>query len=205
MKGIDVSHYQNQILWDEVKKDGVEFVFIKATQGIDYVDPALKGNAINAHANGIPLSYYHYASLNSHDVVKDAEAEAQHFIDTIKNLPTNDLPLALDIEENKGELTKQEVQLWIASFLNKIFSLWHADIYIYSYASFLDSNIPKDHPFGKNKLWLASYRPTPTLPHGWKEYEIWQFSQRGTVKGIKGFVDSNRTEKPIVAPIKTSL
>lgn len=199
MKGIDCSHYQNGIRWNEVKGDGVDFVIIKATQGIDYTDPALKGNAIEAHKAGIPISFYHYASLNTHDVITDAKNEAINFVNAIKNLPKNDFPLALDIEENKGELTKQEVQAWIVSFLNQMSALGYHDIYIYSYASFLDSNLPKDHPFGANKLWLACYRPIPTLPYGWLTYDIWQYSQRGTIKGIKGFVDTNRTEKPIIS------
>lgn len=199
MKGVDVSHYQSIIDWNEVKKDSIDFAIIKATQGIDYTDPALKGNAIEAYKAGIPISYYHYASLNTHDVITDAKNEAINFANAIKNLPKNDFPLALDIEENKGELTKQEVQAWIVSFLNQMSALGYHDIYIYSYASFLDSNLPKDHPFGANKLWLACYRPAPTLPHGWNDYEIWQTSQRGKVKGISGYVDLDRTEKPIIS------
>jgi len=207
MKGCDISHYQNGVLWDEVVKDGIDFVIIKATQGVDYVDPALKGNAINAHAAGLPISYYHYASLNTHDVVTDAKSEALNFANAIKNLPKNDFPLALDIEENKAELSKQEVQAWIVSFVNQMGAIGYYDIYIYSYRSFLDSNLPTDHPFGANKLWLACYSPKVTIPNGWKEYEILQYSQRGIVKGIKGYCDMDRTEKPIVTAsnVKTSL
>jgi lysozyme len=36
IKGIDVSHYQGDVDWPKVKADGVNFVFIKATQGVGY-------------------------------------------------------------------------------------------------------------------------------------------------------------------------
>ena len=42
--GIDVSHHQGRILWDEVAKENIDFVYIKATEGATYVDPCFHYN-----------------------------------------------------------------------------------------------------------------------------------------------------------------
>lgn len=199
INGIDVSHYQGQIDWQQVVKDPqqIKFVFIK-TSGADrkngglYFDPMLHQNAIGAKNAGLKIGYYHFASLNTHDVAMDAQTEANFFLSAIKNLPPNDFPLALDLEQNILKLTPLQVQLWMNSFFTTIIRAGKLPA-LYSYAPFLDENLPADHGFGNVPLLLAAYvNHEPKLPHGWTDYTLHQFSDHGNVQGITERVDMDR-------------
>ena len=63
--GIDVSRYQSQIAWDEVKAMKVKeirlgFAFIKATEGIGNLDPNFRRNWSKAKDNGVIRGAYHF-------------------------------------------------------------------------------------------------------------------------------------------------
>lgn len=200
MNGIDCSHFQVKINWPIVTTNDpkIDFVFLKATQGTAYIDPSLTYNANEAHSAAIKLSYYHFATLNSHDEIIDARSEARFFLSVINKLPKNDFPLALDIEENKTQLDKMEVLNWINAFFDEMKRGGHENLFLYSYSPFLMSNLPINHNI-KNNLWLAGYVKESKLriPAGWLNYEIWQYTAMGKVKGITGNVDMNITNQPI--------
>lgn len=188
---IDVSHHNGNIDWSKVVKT-VDSVYIKTTQGIDYVDPMLFVNAKGASAAGLKVGYYHFASLNNSDVVSDAKKEAQWFMANVKKAPKNTLPLVLDIEENKAKLSPDKVLSWISTFLYEIAQLGCTDYMIYSYSPFLNDNLPKVHTLNTIKLWVADYNPPLILPKAWKTAYMWQYSQTGKVDGIIGNVDLNK-------------
>lgn len=195
--GIDVSHHNGTINWTKVKSSvpPVSFVYIKATQGIGYKDPANIVNANGAKAAGIKIGYYHFASLNNTaDIAKDATNEANWFNATMKTLPASDLLPVLDIETNEKQLNTQQVQLWISTFLNRMKELGHMNMMLYSYKPFFDDNLPANHPFGSIPLWLAQYRnvAAPSLPHGWTNYTVWQYSAKEKVSGINADCDMNK-------------
>lgn len=189
---VDVSHYQGNIDWKKLKTAGVEVAFLKTTQGIGYKDPDVVEDSKLAKASGVKIGYYHFASLNDPDEVKDAQNEAKYFVDIIKTLPKPDMPLILDIEENKLKISKPEVLAWIKAFFQQLQILGYSDYALYSYAPFLNENLPENHGLGTIKLWLAAYTVKPILPKGWSSFWLWQFSQKGKVDGIKGNVDLSR-------------
>lgn len=203
MFGIDVSHHQGSIDWSMVKSDKqqVSFAYIKATEGQTYVDPAFKMNSFYADRAGIPVGFYHFATLNTSDVVADATHEAQFFLATVKNCGVEPkMPLVLDIESNKAEIGRHFVALWIDTFFSVLSKAGHPDSVLYSYTPFLNENLPADHKLGDKKLWIAAYTntPAPRLPHGWVKEWLWQFTARGKVLGIKGFVDCNKSIEPVI-------
>ena len=84
--GMDISHYQSDINWDEMVKNKLAFIFIKATQGMNYIDPEAKAHALAATAKAIPFGYYHFYSP-----IEDPAKQAQHFLKTTASqtaLPT---------------------------------------------------------------------------------------------------------------------
>ncbi len=200
MNGIDVSSNNGVIDWAKVKQNviPIDFAIIKASEGVGYVDPKLKANATGADKAGIKKSYYHFASLNTLNDIPDAKAEADFFLSTIKSLPKNDFSLVLDIETNKVGLDKIHVLEWIKTFFSEMKSHGYDDCILYSYSSFLDSNLSENHGLC-NKLWIAAYvnLPSPKLPKGWNEYLIWQKNSTSKIFGIQGNVDFNVTTKPI--------
>lgn len=195
MYGIDVSHHQGTILWQPLKlnKPNIEFIYIKATEGVGYIDPLLKNNALKAKSNGFKIGYYHFASLNDINEEYDAKKEANFFLDTISKLPKNDLPLVLDLEENKIKLSPEEVYMFIKTFFKTLEERGFKDYVLYSYTPFLNANLPQKHDLNIIKLWLASYTKEPVLPRTWTRYWLWQYSDKGKIKGINGNVDLNKS------------
>ena len=60
VEGIDVSHHQGEIDWTKVKNDGIVFAFMKATQGLRFVDPRFKLNWAATEKAGIIRGAYHF-------------------------------------------------------------------------------------------------------------------------------------------------
>lgn len=196
LKGIDISKWQGTIDFSKVAKDNQnkKFVIIKATQGITITDGKLNYNSTEANKYKLLVSYYHYANTSI-----DAKEQANYFLNAIKNLPKNSIPLVLDLEENQGNLDRQSMTNFVTDFINTI-KANNKEVGIYSYASFLNSNLIQPHNFSNIPLFLSAY-PTnninplpeklnqPTLPKGWYNYYLWQYSNKGQVNGIEGNVD----------------
>jgi lysozyme len=89
-----MSHWQGTIDWDAVAADGVEFAFIKATEGGDYVDPRFAANRAGAQRAGVVRGDFFRPQT-------DAMAQAAHFPSTVQLAP-GDLPPVLDVEVTDG-------------------------------------------------------------------------------------------------------
>jgi lysozyme len=214
--GIDVSHNNGTIDWEKVQSANPSnsFAFIKATEGVGYVDPMCLTNA-NAVSQKTKMrfGYYHFASLNNAaDVAKDATDEANWFVQTMHTMPEASIAPVLDIERNDSKLTQQQVQEWISAFMSQMDVLGFPKVILYSYVSFLNDNLPADHPFGSLPLWLAHYTtaPSPTIPKGWTNYTLWQYSASGAVSGVstpcdldKGDADTLQQLKPVQRPSRS--
>ncbi len=187
---IDISKFQNKISWPLVKVDGI---YIKATEGVGYVDEMFKSHVIGANSINVKIGFYHFATLNSKDVLADSAAEATAFYNAIKGIGVG-LPYVLDIEKNPIGLSKQEVVTWIHNFFLTLHLRGINDVCLYSYTSFLNENLTPDHGMGDIKLWIAQYskQSAPTLPMGWKTAWLWQFASNGVVPGIVGNVDESK-------------
>ncbi len=193
--GIDISHNDGIINWDKVilNPTKIDFVYIKATQGVGYKDPQLLANVNGAKRVGIKFGYYHFCSLNSANEVTDATAEANYFLSVIKTLPKSDLPLILDIELNEIKLKPADVLIYINTFFNVLKTAGYTYA-LYSYTPFLNENLPANHNLGNISLWIAAYTKLayPVLPNGWSKYWIWQYSSDGVITGITTKVDLNK-------------
>lgn len=192
--GIDVSHHNGTINWSRVKDDpqNISYAFIKATQGIDYVDPKFIANVQGCKAAGIKWGAYHYATWNNKDVIKDAKFEAAHFLSKVQLMGKPDMPLVLDAESNdKPPLSPEELLTFITIFIGEVKKAGY-DIMLYSFPSWINSYLPKNHGLGaKCKLWLADYSGPINPVNGFKPY-IHQYTDKGTVNGIKTDVDMNK-------------
>lgn len=179
MKGIDVSRWQGNIDWKKVKADGIGFVFIKATEGVGYTDPNFAKNVQGAYNVGLDIGAYHFARFTSK---QDAINEAKYFVSVITGKPLN-LPHVLDIETNDAGLSYGELTEAVQAFLNYVRENTKHPVMIYTYKSFLNKfKKPSDVPF-----WYARYGvEKPDI-----ECDYWQYTDKGKVNGINGYVDLN--------------
>ena len=96
LAGIDVSHFQGEVDWGAVAATGVRFAFIKATEGLDDVDPRFAQNWQGSRAAGLLRGAYHFLHPNL-----DAGQQAAHFLSVV-TLDDDALPPALDVEVTNG-------------------------------------------------------------------------------------------------------
>lgn len=194
MIGIDVSHNNGSIDWNKVKNDpqGIQFTYVKATQGVDFVDPKFAANVTGAKAAGIKWGAYHFATWNNHNVIQDARLEAANFISKIKTVGVPDMPLVLDAESNeKPALSPEELLTFINTFMSEVTKAGY-EIMFYSYPGWINSYLPKNHGLGKYKLWLADYNGPLNPVNGWTTPYMHQYSEKGKVAGIATNVDMNK-------------
>ena len=186
LHGIDVSHYQRLIDWEDVKAMQVKdirigFVFIKATEGIGNIDEQFRRNWLQAEEMQISKGAYHYFIAG-----KSGKLQARNFIQIVK-LKKGDLPPVLDIEQVSGtpipDLQK-EVKRW----LDETEQYYNTKPVIYTNIDFYNNYLKG--PFDEYPLWIAHYLQ-PEKPRLQRKWMFWQHSESGRVNGIRTPVDFN--------------
>lgn len=195
IKGIDVSSHQDRVDWTGVKVDGVSFAYIKATEGVGFVDPKFGAFAAGAVAAGIPHGFYHFArpdtrsGTTAQTAVNDAQSEADAFLAVAFPKQGQLLPV-LDLEI--AGLPPRLLVQWTRAWLERVTERAKVTPVLYTYPAFW-SQMGNTTRFGSYPLWIASYGvPSPRLPAGWKSYTIWQYTSSGSVPGVAGSVDLDR-------------
>ena len=184
--GIDVSKYQEQVAWDEVKAMKVKevklgFAFIKATEGIGNSDPYFKRNWKKAKDNGLIRGAYHFFVGS-----KDGRMQAENFIAQV-GLEQGDLPPVLDIEQLNGN-TVSQLKIEIKKWLDIVENHYQVKPIIYTNVDFYNRILGDE--FDSYPLWLAHYYQLerPRISRSWA---FWQHSDQGRVNGIASKVDFN--------------
>lgn len=180
MKGIDISNHNGNIDFNAVKSDGIELVYIKATEGTTYVDAYLSTNYNGAKNAGLKIGFYHFLVGTS-----TPETQAENFYNNIKG-KQNDLRPSLDIEVNKFDVMDYALR-----FIGKFEALSNLPLCIYTGGDFANNNL--DSRLAKYPLWIAHYGvETPMVTDVWgSAYVGHQYTDSGSVNGISGNLDLN--------------
>ncbi|KFC19667.1 hypothetical protein IO90_10360 [Chryseobacterium sp. FH1] len=173
--GIDVSHWNGNIVMDLPKKDNLSFVICKATQGDRGIDPKFKSNWKFLSEHKMMKGAYHF-----YEYSKDPILQAAHFCDTVGKIELSDFSLVVDIEEMSlpaKDVNAQKLKNNLLKFLNYVEDHIQRVPIIYSDYSFLNKYLD-DPIFSRYPLWLAEYsrNEKPKLPKVWKDKGclIWQ-------------------------------
>lgn len=186
VRGIDISHYQNNIKWEKLRNaslnnDPVRFIIIKATEGKDLYDDDFNDNFFQAQQNDFIRGAYHFFVPGV-----DAEAQAKFYLHQVHLVP-GDLPPVLDIEKI-GKLTKAQLQKDVKKWLDIVEKKYGIKPILYTSYKFkkdyLDSPVFNEYPY-----WIAHYYINKLEYKG--DWVMWQHTDCGKVDGIKGFVDCN--------------
>ena len=198
LKGIDVSHWQGTIDWNQVKNSGIAFVYAKASKGTTVTDEMFSANVQGARAAGLPIGAYHYATPTAPYNPDQAKAEAQYFVNVMKNGGMGDfgdiMPI-LDLEEPAatGTLTSDEIASWARVFIDTVKSLTNRQVMIYSGDWFVEQYNDFGGKLADLPVWIAAWtrygNTQPPAVGGWTEWTAWQYSDQGIVPGISGYVD----------------
>lgn len=180
--GIDVSLYQKVINWHQVKAAGVDFAYIKATQGNNITDPRFAANWVAAKSAGIQRGAYHFFKFG-------AMGQAAYFLRALVS-DRGELSPAVDVEDETAPPDLAGLKLFIDALTEQ-----GLKPIIYTGAWFWNARrwggpVPWAHDYD---LWAAWYpaTPAPTIPSDWATWRIWQYGQ-GRCDGVGGSVDLNR-------------
>ncbi len=173
--GIDISHWNGNILEDLPKKNNLKFAICKSTQGEKDVDPDFNKNWKFLKDRNLMKGTYHFY-IYPQDPIKQAE----HFCNTVGPIEDYDFPLIIDIEElslPRKAVDVQRMKNDLLQFLGYVEKKTNRTPIIYSDFAFLNHYLNHNH-FSKYPLWLAEYSniTKPNLPISWKEKGclIWQ-------------------------------
>lgn len=198
--GIDVSAHQKTINWAQVKSAGVEFAFIRIgyrgyEKGTLNEDTYALENLRNAYNAGIKIGVYYFSQAINEQEAKKEAGECIRLLSNYGMLDKVTLPIVIDYEYaggNSGRLKKANLS---ASAHQSICNAFGAVINgagkktaIYAnYNMLKDDMVPNSAP-SYMKYWIARYNNSTGYTN---PYEFWQYSSKGRVSGINGYVDCN--------------
>jgi lysozyme len=177
--GIDVSNHQAEIRWDAVAQDDIEFAYIKASEGGDFVDARFRHNWAEAGRVGLERGAYHFFTL-----CRPGREQAANFLRTARPDPQA-LPPAVDLElagNCSARPAEGEVYQELEEFLDLVESAWDKPVLLYVGKDW-EGRYPvldrSDRP-----RWLVSFLGRPS--HDWT---VWQLHGFARVDGVEGGVD----------------
>lgn len=192
IKGIDVSEWNGEIDWQQVKDSGVEFVIVRAggrgTEGGNiYDDEMAQTYYEEASAAGLKVGAYFFAQSIT---VEEAIEEAQYVLDTVKDWDVQ-MPLVYDWEyvdetARTADIDSRTLTDMAKAFCDTIKDAGYTPMIYFGRSQSKDLlNLEElvDYPF-----WLAMYSPIMDYPY---KIDMWQYTEEGSVPGIDGNVDLN--------------
>lgn len=196
-KGIDVSKYQGDIDWKAVKEDGVEYAFVRLglrgyESGKLVLDEYFDKNMRGANEADVAAGVYFFTQAVT---VEEAKEEAAYVLENIAEYDVT-CPIVFDVEMIVGangranNLTKEERTDIAIAFCEVIRQAGYTPM-IYGnvkcFTKMLDLARLEDY-----EKWYAFYDNYMYIPY---EVSCWQYTEKGTVKGIKNKVDLNISYK----------
>ena len=186
--GVDVSRWQGRIDWLKLRGQGANFVYIKATDGGDHLDPMFKRNWRDAHEAGLRRGAYHFFYW-----CRTAGEQADWFI---RNVPKVEgaLPPVIDVEYNgesrcKKRLKPARIREKMQVFMDRLEAHYGQRPIIYTAPDFYRDNLQgafPNHPF-----WLRSVAAHPSEIYPGRNWVFWQYSGSGLSHGVEGRIDLN--------------
>ncbi len=187
--GIDVSRHNGDIQWAQLNetradKDRIEFVFMKATEGLDLVDKKFYENWDNAQRSGLYRGAYHFYLVG-----KDPKLQALNFILHVKREKGTLRPV-VDFETLNGrQYSKERVQNDLKVFLDIVGNAFSCKPIIYTnyplYQNIIKGNLD-EYP-----IWLSDFNSNNLTYFEGEKPIFWQYSEKGRIPGLNSYVDLN--------------
>ncbi len=187
--GVDVSKWQADIDWRKLRKSGIDFAYIKATEGGDLKDDRFDEYWRQSRQAGIPRGAYHFYYFCT-----TPEKQAAWFI---RNTPKERgaLPPVLDIEWNHASPTCKKrpdpatVRKNMKIFMDRVEAHYGRKPMIYTTVDFHRENLVGH--FSDYTFWVRSVADHPDNIYAQRDWHFWQYTGTGIVPGIQGDTDIN--------------
>lgn len=185
VQGVDVSYYEATIDWAKAKASGIDFAFVRVSDGKSFKDPKFAAYWASAKAAGVVRGAYQFFRPNQ-DVAGQADLMIAALAGTYA---PGDLPPVIDVEATGG-LAPATVAARVRTWVDRVKAAVGVAPIVYTGKYFWRDQVGGPASFGGNALWVAQYTSLcPDLPAPWTTWTFWQHSETGTVPGISGKVD----------------
>ena len=182
--GIDLSHYQGEVFWETVGENTKRaYVYLKATEGGDRIDERYENNIILAHKHGLKVGSYHFYRPKTEQV-----KQLENFMTQCRPGEQDLIPM-IDIE-TKGGLSTEAFSDSLMKFLDLVEKAYKQKPLLYTYTNFYNKWLVGKIP--QYPLMIAQYKDEEPVLADDKEYIIWQYTCKGRIVGVKGYVDKSR-------------
>jgi GH25 family lysozyme M1 (1,4-beta-N-acetylmuramidase) len=194
-QGVDVASFQHpngqSINWTQVAQAGIQFAAVKATEGAYYKNPYALTDLAQAKAAGLSVMAYAFAIPNGNGSSASPAVQADYLLNYLAKAGVPPPVTMLDIEYNPYGaecygLSKSAMVTWITRFDAEVQVKTGQEPIIYTPAPWWQTCTGGVANFRQVPLWVPDYSSTssPTLPAGWTNWGVWQYSSTGTVSGI---------------------
>lgn len=182
--GIDLSHYQGEVFWQTIGENtNMAYVYPKATEGGDNVDPRYERNIDLAHRHGLKVGTYHFFRPKTPLALQLKNFRAQCLA------AEQDLIPMLDVETTGG-LTEEAFCDSLARFLTMLENAYHQKPLVYTFRNFYNKHLVGQ--LDGYQLMVAMYADEPPVLDDRRDYILWQYTQKGRIVGVSGHVDKSR-------------
>lgn len=174
--GMDISHFQGDIVSKLKSTDELSFIICKATEGDYFVDPEFRSNWNEIKEKGLIRGTYHF-----YDCKYDPIKQANHFTTTVGHISDADIAPVLDIEQGsmRPDVSAEQMEKDILVFLKTVEKTLNRKPILYTDYAFAQEYLSNSE-FANYELWLAEYTSVsrPKVPNTWskKGFKIWQKS-----------------------------
>jgi GH25 family lysozyme M1 (1,4-beta-N-acetylmuramidase) len=183
--GIDVSKFQGDIDWQQVKASGIEYAFIRVSDGLNFPDNKFQQNWDGSKQAGVLRGAYQFFRPT-----QDPIAQADMFLAAMGELEPGDLPPVIDVEDDDGA-SPATIATNVGLWLDRVESATGRQPIIYT-GKFFWNDFVQTNEFAEYPLWIAQYGPVcPDLPTAWTDWLFFQTSASGSIPGIVGDVDTD--------------
>jgi GH25 family lysozyme M1 (1,4-beta-N-acetylmuramidase) len=193
MINIDVSDNNHVTDWQALKPY-VSSVYVKASQGADFVSHTLSSQYSGACGLGVPVGLYHFA-----DTTMDPGDNACQFVSALKTIRgpvvPGSLPPCLDIETGTGNK-----DVWVRDFRDTVRELLGVEPFVvYASSSWLHEGLLTENWMDEDThLWVASWGTPVSYPSYLTDRVVLhQYTSTGRLAGISGAVDESYAIRPI--------
>lgn len=189
--GIDVSWHRGDVRWPEVKASGIDFAFVKATEGISFLDSRFFRNWGEMRRAGILRGAYHFFRP-----ALDPAQQAAHFLNTVGEIMyAFDLPPVLDVENSPSFVRQEFMQFPLENRQQRVLK-WLQIVeqntgrtpIIYTNPDTWQTSLGNSSKFSRFPLWIANYNVAapfvPGMNWGGRGWTFWQFTDRALVPGV---------------------
>lgn len=186
VRGIDLSYWDDSVDWPRARAAGIDFAFIRVSDGLQYIDPEFAGYWTGARAAGVIRGAYQFFRP-----AQDPIAQADLLLARAPYEP-GDLPPVIDVETD-SDLSDDQVTAAVRTWVDYVRATIGREPIVYA-GLYSWPRLTGGADLTTSPLWIAQYTSAacPDIPAPWTSWLFWQHSNTGQVDGVEsGELDVN--------------